>query len=95
MKRLLCAVLCAAMLCSVIVSGTGAADELFGQKSDSVILYDEVLGYYKGVAEKTSADAFAAEFTSSVEVKNPAGETVAGDTFVGSDFSVIDGTVSR
>ena len=28
-------------------------------------------------------------------MKNPAGETVAGDTFVGSDFSVIDGTVSR
>ena len=95
MKRILCAVLCAAMLCSVIVSGTGAADETFGQKSDSAILYDEALGYYKGVAEKTSADAFAAEFTSSVEVKNPAGETVAGDTFVGSDFSVIDGTVSR
>ena len=95
MKRILCAALCAAMLCSVIVSGTGAADEPFGQKSDSLILYDEALGYYKGVAEKTSADAFAAEFTSSVEVKNPAGETVAGDTFVGSDFSVIDGTVSR
>lgn len=87
-------------LAAVMLAGTSAAALTVGAaedpntllKDDVFAVYDDSIGYFKGVYPGTTAAELKAEFRDPVEIKNAKGETVADEAVVGTDYTVTAGS---
>ena len=81
------AALTAASVSSSLASfGTANARSLL--KDDSLVVYDENLGYLKGIFPDTAVKAFKSNFISDITVKDASGNAASDDAPVGTDFTV-------
>lgn len=90
-KKILSAVLGAAMLLSVSTSVIPAVAEevpTFPMKDGAFAVYDSELGYFKGIYPATTVTALRSEFDAEIEVKNTAGTVCADSATIGSDYTV-------
>ena len=86
------AALTAASVSSSLASfGTANVRSLL--KDDSLVVYDEDLGYLKGIFPDTAVKDFKSDFISDIAVKDASGNDASDDAPVGTDFTVTaDGT---
>ena len=96
-KKILSLVLAAACTAGIFTFGGTATEELvpFLQKTDVLSVYDEEGGFYKGLPEGTTAAGFLEEFEGALTVKDAAGNAVADDAVIGTDYTVWDNDASR
>ena len=81
------AALTAASVSSSLASfGTANVRSLL--KEDSLVVYDEDLGYLKGIFPDTAVKAFKSNFISDITVKDASGNAASDDAPVGTDFTV-------
>ena len=97
-EKLLSLALAAACTAGIFTfGGTATTEEAvpFLQKDNVISVYDEEGGFYKGMAAGTVVSELLDEFEGALTVKNTAGESVADDAVLATDYTLWDGDASR
>ncbi|MBE6707610.1 MAG: DUF4091 domain-containing protein [Ruminococcaceae bacterium] len=97
-KKLLSTVLATAAVTGTMTFANTAMSQdpaPFTQKDNVISVYDEAKGFYKGMAQGTTAADLLSEFADGHTLKNAKGEPIEGTALIGTDYTICFGEDSR